>query len=212
MKYSIDEDYFLKELEDVYYWAGFTAADGCLSKNLRRLSFCLHPKDFEHLVKFARAIKYSKMPSMYNYTRSYESKTPGIRAGLQIDSKRFCSNLVKFNITANKTFTYVPPAIQNREMLRHFWRGYFDGDGGFYVQNNRLCFGVRGNLSTLETFRDFLFEECGLNKTKLSHDSNCYKLRYNGSTGVVAAQFLYSNCSNFLNRKMEIAKRFCYGL
>lgn len=208
MKHSLDIDFFSRENEKSWYWAGFAAADGCLSKNLRRLDFCLHPKDIAHLIKLSKDISYTKEPHIYSYNRSYTSKTPGKRANLQIDSKRFCSHLYRFNIVPAKSLIYIPPDINDQEMERHFWRGVCDGDGWLSIQDKLLTIGMCGTKAVCDKFRDLAALRCDVLYAKVSFSDGIYRVKYRGSTAVKIADWLYSNCNRFLDRKMMIAHKF----
>lgn len=56
IRYSFDEDFFKGESEEVFYWAGFIAADGCLLRRNEKesylLSIGLAIKDKYHLEFF----------------------------------------------------------------------------------------------------------------------------------------------------------------
>lgn len=60
----------------------------------------------------------------------------------RISSYEAFYNLNKYGITTNKTYDnlYIPE--MNEDLIRHFIRGYFDGDGTIYVDRNFLKYNI----------------------------------------------------------------------
>lgn len=48
---------------------------------------------------------------------------------LAMASKHMCESLEKWGLTQNKTFTITFPDFLKEDLISHFVRGYFDGDG-----------------------------------------------------------------------------------
>lgn len=110
--------------ESKAYTLGFIAADGGRDRNWG-IKIGLHPKDTDILQKIAKAMNCSYPPKLVeNNTR--------IRLSLyNIDTVR---DLEQYGITERKTFTL--PFAKNvpEELLRHYLRGVFDGDGSIGKQ------------------------------------------------------------------------------
>jgi hypothetical protein len=53
---------------------------------------------------------------------------------LSVASPQLTARLAKHGIFPNKTFTLEWPDHLDPELLRHFLRGYFDGDGSWHVR------------------------------------------------------------------------------
>lgn len=51
--------------------------------------------------------------------------------GVDINSSKICNDLVKLGIGYNKSYANLHIPNINSELIRHFIRGYFDGDGSF---------------------------------------------------------------------------------
>jgi hypothetical protein len=100
------------------YWAGFLAADGCVDKN--RIRLYLGIIDVGHLHKFKAFLKSRhKVAESTNYNRcSFEFSNKTIRSDLES----------LYLITPRKSLVLEFPEI-SEELLPHFIRGYFDGDG-----------------------------------------------------------------------------------
>lgn len=126
-RYQLDEGFFETYSRESCYWAGFLAADGSLVK--RGTAHCvqvmLARADREHLSAFLRCA---------GSTHPVKDVTPGgnPESSICISSKRWWDGLVeRFLVTPRKSFTLQPPdGLVPPEMVSHFLRGYFDGDGG----------------------------------------------------------------------------------
>ncbi|MGZ6356177.1 MAG: LAGLIDADG family homing endonuclease [Ktedonobacteraceae bacterium] len=188
--------------EEKAYWLGFIAADGYVDSN--HLKVELSSVDRDHLVRLATSLD-SSHPVIDQIQRKYPSST------LSIYSAELCADLLKQGITPRKTFTLQWPALSNA-ILRHFVRGYVDGDGCFTVSGKirrNTCFSVTSNKSFLLDFQDFLMRSCAINQTKLYQrhkDSPIYTLVYCGKLQVRRiVDFLYHGATIYLPRKYDRA-------
>jgi len=200
--YSLNKKFFSNINELTCYWAGFIAADGCLRRNKRTLNFCLNIKDMPHLELFCKDIEYTGKPKEYNRTKTYGHGKVYNEARLQISSKEFCKYLIdNFNITPNKTFTYILPKL-NDEMMRHFYRGLCDGDGSFCIlkASNSLYFKLIGIERIISDFRDRLIS-FGLPRNNIAQQGNVHNLRYGCKSAKKVGEYLYMNSSRHLERK-----------
>jgi len=110
---------FSEYTEKSCYWAGFLAADGCISNG--SLYICLHSQDLDHIQKFQSFVGSNHKISVN--TDKYD------RAQTAFVNKQINKDLLyNFNITERKTETYELPIIPDK-FFWNFVRGYFDGDG-----------------------------------------------------------------------------------
>lgn len=132
-RYKIDENYFHNiDTEEKAYWLGFIMADGCVGKinaNNEPYRFYLGLKsdDRDHLKKFKNCIQYEGpiKDKIIHDKRGFDSSI----SSLTINSIIFCRNLSYNNIHPNKTgFETIPDNVP-KNLVKHFIRGYFDGDG-----------------------------------------------------------------------------------
>lgn len=223
--YNVDHEFFSRENEESFYIAGFIAADGCVKKrkNTHELQIGLAQKDKEFLEMIRSKlnaetpvrdflIKNSKRNSQWNDTWKSE---------ITITSEKIYNDLAKFNIVPRKSLVYkFPVAIINNELLHHFMRGYFDGDGSFYKQiptNSDGCnrtiaqtyFTLRGTLDCLYMYKNILEHNANLKEfNKSLRMSNGINVLEYGGNGIVSriAQFLYKDATIFLPRKKEIVQ------
>jgi transposase-like protein len=221
--YNANYNLFKEENEQSLYWAGFIAADGCVKQRKTNcsdrfeLQIALSSKDHKHLEKFKNDIQYdgpirksisknSKINPLWNDTESCE---------IQITSKEIFDDLSKYNIVPRKSLIYTfPEWLITHPLINHFMRGYFDGDGSWYLQKylqkkQQLMFSLRGTPEFLTTYRTILERECGLQRRDklIRINSGIGVLEYggNGITSKIAS-FLYKDASIYLDRKYNMVK------
>ena len=158
-KHKFNERYFENiDSEEKAYWLGFIAADGCVYKNKQsyRLQINLKGSDIDHLKKFQKAIC-----SDYKITEKKVGKAQSNTCQLKINSTKMCNDLIKNNIIERKSIIFEPP-ILNKNLMSHFIRGYFDGDGWITSYKRKDSNGYRnevgiiGGKKALNYFIDFL--------------------------------------------------------
>jgi hypothetical protein len=218
VRYSVNDAFFSTDTERSFYWAGFLAADGCLRDRHSRKSkrkniyVALSIRDKGHLEKLRMDLSYtggvrsylvknSKRNSEWNDTEKCE---------LSIESARMFDNLARFNIVPRKSLVYTfPKWLVSHDLVRHYMRGYFDGDGSLYwmkhkTKADQLCFNLRGTPRFLRTYRSILERECGLPKRKgpIRINNGIGVLEYGGNLVVdKIGQWLYNPSEVFLPRK-----------
>lgn len=201
-----DEDFFSRDNELSYYWAGFIAADGCVYeyKSYKRLRICLSIIDENHLIKFKNDIKTS---ANITYHNNIDKKY----CNIEISSFKIVKDLERFNVIPRKSLVYKFPENIDYTLINHFMRGYNDGDGCFCTlsrnentKREQLRFSLRGTFIFLDKYSDILVENCNLTKNKIQK-GKIYTLQYGGN-GVCKniGNFLYSNSTVYLTRKFNI--------
>jgi hypothetical protein len=205
-KNLFDFGYFKNiETESQAYWLGFIAADGNVQNSTknRSLSIGLSIKDKNHLIKFSKDL---------NYTGNIVFSDKSCRINLY--SKQMVEDLENNGITVCKSHT-VRPWIGESSLMRHYWRGVFDGDGSiscffrkrktaidYKVWNVNLC----GNKFMVQGFIDFIQREVSppYNQSKIKTNSSIFIASYGGirpSQNVM--NLLYHNSNSHLDRKYE---------
>lgn len=206
-RYPCNEGFFDRiDNEEAAYWLGFIAADGCVVKG-RVLAIALAEKDRGHLERFKAAISSDK-PIYESTSKTFGGSFPSVR--LDIASKPMHDALVHHGIHPRKSLTHQWPDFLSGDLLRHYFRGYFDGDGGFTKPiNNPYWYAafVVGSRPFLEGCRAFLRDEAGLAPNKIRRDrakNKISKIQYGGRRCVQTfARFLYHDATVWLPRKRE---------
>lgn len=131
--------------------------------------------------------------------------------------------LNSYGCTPNKTSTLTFPKIsifKDKRLIRHFIRGYFDGDGCLSwcdTDHKRAHVSVLGTMKFLTTLQHFLPLEFENVVTKRIGE-NVASLYYAGKTAFYVANHLYKDCYIYLERKRERCLEYCrlylgeYGL
>lgn len=134
--------HFFKQIDTPQkaYWLGFLYADGSVSSRNNEVEISL--KDLEHLQKFQKAIeatnhriqkvednRFLKLAVFYHFA---------------IKDKNLHDDLISFGCVPNKTYIDLNIPDLKEELISHFIRGYFDGDGSLHwlkgTQNYRVSF------------------------------------------------------------------------
>lgn len=188
---TFDKSFFKKiESEKQAYWLGFIMADGNVYKN--RLSIELSSIDDNHLNKFINDIGAKNLEIKHRKNR----KTSIV----SIVSKELVEDLFKLGVVYNKTENAFMPDIKE-DFIPSFIRGYFDGNG--YITKNIKKIQtviVVGSSLLAESINQIL-----LNFEFKIDDYGTYKklVLYKKKLTLSFYDYLYSNASIFLDRKMK---------
>lgn len=201
--YSCNHSFFDNIItEHRAYWLGFLAADGYVKNN--HIVLRLKLEDASHLYRFRDSLESNHPIKIYKY--SY-----GSCASIVITSPQLSSGLEKYGVVANKTFTLEWPKL-NEDLVVHFIRGYFDGDGGFLIshskgaKNPRISAAITSTYSILNGIRDCLTAQCDLPQPVIAKAfrGNAHCLRYSSREAVKRiANLFYKDATIYLPRKYE---------
>lgn len=213
-RFFVDETKFSEiESEEDAYWLGFMYADGYVSvrDGTYVVGISLGRVDENHLYEFKKYINATYDVKRYTSNRGYSENCEYSR--LAVTSEALGKNLIKQGCVLNKTDILKPPNIK-RELIKHFLRGYFDGDGSLFITNGSYTINIVGTLEICEFFQNYLLEE-GLVKRKTKIDKRkkehtvCYT-RYGGNYQVLdITNHLYDDATIYLERKYIKYKELC---
>lgn len=217
IKYYHDENFFATDTENSFYWAGFIAADGNISKE-KDFNLTLKKDDYQHILKFKTAVG-SDAPIIFGKPEKMIicgiATTHTGSATIRFRAKKWSEDLKRFNIVPNKTKTYtIPQTILKHPLFKHFIRGYFEGDGWFSQsidpksRNSRIAWGLCGNLPVMGDIQNHLIEQLSLsNKPKIYRQKNIYKFQHGKMHDVLLiTNYIYGDATVFLDRKYTISK------
>ena len=197
-KYKLKEDFFKEiDTEEKAYILGFLFADGSVGKN--QISITLKADDIEVLNNIKNNIYLCDRP-IKTY-RGYKR--------LVISSKKMVNDLISLGCVPRKTFKLKFPKLK-KSLVKHFIRGYFDGDGSVYISENTLNMSIVGTINFLTTCQKILIKKCNLNETEFDNrhperKNNIRSLRYGGN--IIMNRFyhyIYDDSTIFLTRKKQI--------
>lgn len=115
------------------YLLGFYYADGCLNLERKRIKISIDFNDIEIINLFREYIAPLNIIGEYFKPKENKNKTKTHLNSIQIYSPHIVETLTKYGMGHRKTYNDIADLsfIQD-EVMRHFIRGYFDGDGCVY--------------------------------------------------------------------------------
>jgi len=186
-----DIHFFDEYNENSCYWAGFIAADGYVRSDRAAVTIHLASVDYEHLLKLAKLTNYEGNVKL-NKNDCY----------ITFAGKWFQDALDKnFNIRPNKTFDITIPDKIPEDMVKHFIRGYFDGDGSVTHTNNYLRINfTSGSETMLQQIMNFVYNNNILVRNNTGMPPiHQYVINYSCSVAYKILDILYG-CSSDLTR------------
>jgi len=215
-KYSIDECFFDNiDTEEKAYLLGFLFADGYMNKSNNCIKICLSAYDEEILILFSSLLKSNRPLVKYKGVTALGKIRDYIR--MDVSNKKLFENLIKHGCTPRKSESIRFPYWLEKQLRRHFIRGYFDGDGGFTINKkipSNVTFGFTSNKIFLQEVMNIICGEVGLNQIKINDAFNanpCYgNFRYGGRGNCKKfCDWIYRDSKIFLKRKYNQYRLIC---
>lgn len=212
-KYKANHNYFdIINSEHKAYWLGFLYADGCNYAKLSAIKLSLQDIDIEILKKFKKDLQSNRPISTTNIKKKYPNRQN--LACVSINSPTMSKRLSELGCVPNKTFLLSFPTETQvpSKLIRHFIRGYFDGDGcltfGHYSKFKTLVgqVNVVSTLDFCESLQRILIRELNI-KGCISHDKRLTNkptrsLHIKGNLQCIKLlQWMYEDSTIFLERK-----------
>ncbi len=208
-RYRLDKAFFKTiNTEDKAYWLGFLTADGKIGDDHVKLA--LQEQDAEHLYKFTSSLR-SNHPVVLR-ERTIQVKVYHY-AEVWIGSTRLVAALKRLGVGERKSFVVSPCEEVPVDLLPHYWRGVFDGDGTIAQTWGRRLGAIKwtvalvGNKEIVSGFEAFM-QQCTGWEARVELDkpgSHIFKVRYSGvALPQAILHVLYHNATIFLERKYHL--------
>ena len=124
---------------------------------------------------------------------------------LEISSNKMVKDLINLGVSYRKTFQLQFPEKIEPSLIKHFIRGYFDGDGSITVNDKNIIFKVIGTKKFIEGLQNYFVSNIGLTKVKIISDSNMFNYYKNGRKQVTKIMtHLYTDKCVHLDRKYSV--------
>lgn len=215
--YICNYEYFKSiDTESKAYWLGFIYADGWITKNSNTnsgyLGIQLKKSDADHLRKFNKDIDG-------NYPISFGEKICHIGDNnklnhyclIRIYSINMVNDLFNQGVNFNKSYNITFPCIQEN-LIKHFIRGFFDGDGCVRSRTRKLASGeikkypacdiTCHEKSFLESIRSYIHSK-GLN-SYIYPDGSGFRLYLSGQNdNINFLDYIYKDATIYLDRKYK---------
>ena len=211
-KYRINENFFDKiDNQDKAYILGFLYADGCNYKPKQTVSMSLQEEDFDILEKIRvcmgneHPLEYIDYSNKHDFGYTYKNQYR-----MLIFSKHMCDSLDNIGMTPNKSLTLEFPMI-DKELYRHFIRGYFDGDGSVYQsfvnENNKpVTLTITSTLLFLEKIKQIISDELGIYAgiyDASNHNGITKVLSMSTEASNIFLDWLYLDANLYMQRKYD---------
>ena len=200
-------DFSVMDTEEKAYIVGFIAADGCIreaSGGYLSMRLMLALQDIKHL-EILRDIICPEA-SIWQYKAAKPSHQDGI--ALSIFDTQMCKDLALWGITPRKAKTLKPPQNLSLDLVHHFIRGLFDGDGSFWIGEATKLRAEIWGTEEMMSWINVHFYSFYPHKCKISENRGSYRARYGGSTAKEFAKYLYKNATLYMERKYSKVKEF----
>lgn len=223
-KWPFKENYFQNiNTEHKAYWFGFLSADGNIRKHGNQYLIQFSNCDKEAIEGFLKDVE-SSMP----ITKEIIKENSKLCYKIGLTSEIMYKDLERHGCVPNKSLTLLFPNEKDipKHLIRHYIRGFFDGDGSVYVLNKKwiknpisnptvaikqyLGIGINGTKEFLESLCKYLkFNK--VEKEKRSPLTNTYYCRTsNQETIKEIYQYLYENATVYLERKKKVFDNYYF--
>lgn len=212
-KHPVDSNFFKVWSPEMAYALGFIAADGNICHSGR--AYALHIAcDDEDVINKLKVVMRYKGPVNKKYR--FNGK---ISYSLRLSDPIIFNDLQRLGVTERKSFTFTPPKIP-KDLIRHFIRGYFDGDGTVYLRNfkypSKLASKIYTASLSMAKFVHELIVKVGGNDYQgkvlnyLAHQKNDYYVISLGhQASIKFFNYMYKETNLYLERKY---KKFLEGM
>ncbi len=216
IKFKVNERFFDKWSAEMAYLLGFIYADGNLMYDKwsrgKYLSVTSTDKEIIFLMRKLMDSEHRVHVSAPRDNRKFQFR-------LRIGNANLYDSLMRRGLYPNKSLTISFPQIP-KKALRHFVRGYFDGDGCVNIYRSK---GVKqaiilrklsviftsGNKDFLVGLLNAIKAEIDIKQDKIYNSHRSFQLRLATEDSVNIFKFMYANSdSGFLARKLNIFKEY----
>lgn len=207
---KLDVNYFENiDSENKAYWLGFLYADcGISIRSEGKIDFDLQLQydDYNHLVKFKNDIGYSGDIKEKTIKDKYKI------CRISISRYDFCKHIVNQGCVPKKSLILERPKNISDDLVKHFIRGYFDGDGCLCITDKTFISSMLGTDDVL----NYIYEHISKN-IDLSFGKNVYEdkrskikeLRFHKQDTIKFMNYIYEDSKIYLDRKYKLYYNNC---
>ena len=209
-KYTLNENYFDNiDTEIKAYALGLLYSDGWNS-NINTIGIQLQDGD-QSVLDVINADMCSNRKIVKKSLHSKNSKWKDSYL-LSITNKHMSEQLKSLGLMPNKNFKLRLPTCLNEEMMRHFLRGYFDGDAHFHINEGCYWISMGCNKEFCNDLISYVNQKFNLN-SKLYHrkDTEAVVWELIGKLNILSfMEYLYEGSTVYIQRKYNIYLRLKY--
>lgn len=186
------------DTEEKAYWLGFLYADGSVGSKEDKIELALAEKDLKHIEKFKNFMGISNKICYREKTKSYR---------ISFRSQSCKEDLIKQGCVPKKSLILNFPTEEQvpKKLIRHFIRGYFDGDGWFTNTSDCFQIGIIGTENFIKGFLDVVENINKENKIFNVHRKDGAKRYIFGAYSDVLnfLNYIYKDSKIYLDRKYK---------
>ena len=212
--YTCNYHYFDNiDTEDKAYWLGFLTTDGWINQSKKTnagvTGIELQYGDIGHLKKFNKSIdgNYQITDRWRTCSIAKNKEKKHHMCCIRIFSATMYNTLKNLGFSNDKSYDFHIPKLPEH-LIRHYMRGYFDGDGCFCFTNK--SFGVHFITASQPLYTDLL----NILQTLSIKTSNCVFVNEFGTTmyrpeickfndKIKFLDWIYQDCNIYLDRKYK---------
>lgn len=205
--YTLNEHYFdIIDTPEKAYILGMLAADGCVCKY--NITISLQENDKDILEKINICVG-SNRPLSY-----IDKQSKGLRDKnayvLNITNKHMANTLKDIGIIENKSLKLEFPEVITDELLPHFFRGLWDGDG--FIEKKRFRTGCTGTKMLLFEVMNKIKRILGIEfhaHEEHNHNGITYTIKVsNQKDCMIFLNYIYNDATIYLQRKYDIYQTY----
>lgn len=209
-RYTLNQNYFeIIDTEHKAYWLGFIYADGYVGdEKYNNIVISLSDKDYCHLEKFKNDIEYTGEIRISEIKQGFESEHDA--CVINFSNKKMASDLRNLKLYPNKSTTMFEFPDIPENLMKHFIRGYFDGDGSITdhirndSHNHRFVMTILGTIE----FLNIMFNKLPVNTLiRPCKTSNMQYLVCSKTEDMIQLfHYFYDDSTIYLDRKYNVWK------
>lgn len=196
------EDFFDNiDCEEKAYFLGYIMADGNVSitNNQYSLKFHISIQDKEIVDRFLQKINSSNKATFRKKTSSYY---------VSLTSVHMCKRLIELGVIPQKTSKECISDSIPKELVRHYLRGVFDGDGITCVGKSKRS-GFIGSINIINAILNELKEE--LTVFKSGKNKKVVYFLGGKKFSMKLYKYLYEDATIWLQRKRTRLEYICFN-
>ena len=217
-QYKINEHYFdTIDTQNKAYILGFLYADGCNFPKKGTVSMSLEERDKDILDRIRNEIDSEHPLEFIDYSHKHDfGYTYQNQYRMLLFSSHMCKALELHGMVPNKSLVLTFPNIRE-DLLPHFIRGYFDGDGSITQgqRDTNFILTITSTNSFCEKLKDIVKTNVGVNchiYDASNHNGITKVFTTTGRLQVKALlDWLYKDANMYLERKYNRYIQYFYN-
>lgn len=214
---NYNREFFQIDTEQKAYLLGFAYADGCISikkgkGNYSGRVFRMSLADEDIIYQLKKEFPFFNVTThdYSKYNKNNRKQYCISKVNTELYNDLLFNGLLERKSGENSTKLSFPLYIKD-DLLNHFIRGVFDGDGSINIAKKRpnlrrveICSSSKNFLLQLKTKLEDNNIDCPIFREKYNNILPLYVLEWINSTDILKLkEFFYKNASIYLNRKKE---------